>query len=340
MLLCEGKLDSHNAKTAVGLLIWCPEDVVAVVDSTSAGKDLHELVGFGRGIPIVATVAEAAGCGANQLIVGVANIGGVFVPGYRELISQAIKLRCDIVNGLHELLTQDGALVALAAEYGVRLYDLRVVPEGIPCGTNLARRLPNSRLLTVGTDCNVGKMCAALALTREFVRRGYDAKFIPTGQTGIMIAGDGLCIDRAISDFAAGVAEKLVLDQAGHQWLFIEGQGSIDHPSYSGVTLSLLHGSAPQALILCHVHSRSRRRHDEGSPLLPLGELIRLYETISTPVLPAKVVGVGVNSRGLSDAEARDELRRIQDEVDLPATDPLRFGVDNLTEAVLRFFAG
>jgi len=338
-LLCDGRLDVNTAKTATGLLIWCPEDVAAVVDRDHAGRDLQQIVGCGKGIPIVPTVAEAARLGANQLVIGVANLGGVMVPGYRDRIIEAIGLGCDVVNGLHDLLSDDAELIRLADERGVTLYDVRLVPE-VPVGMNRARTVDNNRVLTVGTDCNVGKKMSTLALVREFARRGLDAQYLATGQTGIMISGTGYCIDRAICDFAAGLAEKMVLDAADRRWLFIEGQGSIDHPAYSGVTLSLLHGTAPQALVLCHVQSRAGRRHDEGTPLLPLAEYVRLYETISAPILPAKVVGVSVNTWGLDEPEARAELKRVEDRVCLPAADPLRFGADGLADALIAFFDG
>ncbi len=337
MLLCEGHLDPHDAKTAIGLLIWCPEDVVAVVDSRTAGQELKKRTGFGRGIPIVPTVAEAVRLGANQMVIGVANPGGVLVPGYREKIIEAIRLGCDIVNGLHEILSDDHELAMLAAEHDVTLYDLRLVPE-VPVGSNRARRLPNRRVLTVGSDCNVGKMCTTLTIHREMAHRSLDAKFVPTGQTGIMIAGDGYCIDRAICDFTSGLAEKLVLDAADHEWLLIEGQGSIDHPAYSGVTLSLLHGTAPQALVLCHTCRRTQRRHDDGSPVQPLKDLVSLYETIARPIQPTRVVGLGLNTRGLTEPEARDAVRRAEDETGLPATDPLRFGAGNLCDALVAHF--
>lgn len=337
MLLCEGSFDSHNAKTATGPMKWCPQDVVAVIDSQTAGRNPVDIVGFGQGIPIVSTLQEAIALGGNQLVIGVANLGGVLTPGYRPIIVQALKRGCDVACGLHDILSDDPELVALARKHRVAIYDLRLVPA-VPCATNQARKLPNHRILAVGTDCNVGKMFATLSLTEEFKKRGCDAVFAATGQTGILISGFGYCIDRAISDFAAGIAERLALDTAHHQWVFIEGQGSIDHPSYSGVTLSLLHGTAPQALILCHVHSREGRRHDEGSALMPLKDLVFLYETMSKPILPAKVVGISVITRGLSEAEARAELKDIEDKLGLPATDPLRFGVTALADAVQAFY--
>ena len=337
MLLCEGRLDMHNAKTATGLLKWCPEDVAAVIDSRTAGQDLDAMFGFGGGIPVVSTVPEAVALGASQLVVGVANLGGFLVPGYREQIIEAIRLGCDADGGLHEILSDDPELAALARQKGVTIWDLRLVPE-VSCGMNQAPTVDNKRVLTVGSDCNVGKMFATLSLVDEFRRRGMDAQFAGTGQTGIMISGEGYCIDRAIGDFASGIAERLILDTADHEWVFVEGQGSIDHPSYSGVTLSLLHGTAPQALVLCHVHSRDGRRHDEGSPLLPLAECMRLYETISVPILPAKVVGVSVITRGLNEVQARAELEQIERDLGVPATDPLRFGVEKVADALVAFF--
>jgi uncharacterized NAD-dependent epimerase/dehydratase family protein len=337
MLLCEGSFDSHNAKTATGPLKWCRQDIVAVIDSQTAGRDPVDIVGFGHGVPIVATLDEAIALGGNQLVIGVANIGGVLPPKFRPVIVEALKRGCDVACGLHEILSDDPKLVELAKKHQATIYDLRLVPD-VPCATNQARKLPNKRILAVGTDCNVGKMFATLALTEEFKRRGLDAVFAATGQTGILISGYGYAIDRAISDFAAGIAERLMLDTASHEYVFVEGQGSIDHPSYSGVTLSLLHGTAPQAMVLCHVHSRSGRRHDEGSPLMPLDELRDLYETMAKPILPAKVVGVSVVTRGLSEADARKELSGIEDKLGLPATDPVRFGIKNVADAVQTFF--
>jgi len=337
MLLCEGHFNPESAKTAAGLVLWCPGEVVAVVDSQTAGRDAGEVLGYGKGIPIVADVAEAARLGANQLVIGVATVGGVMVPGYRDKVLEAMRLGCDVVSGLHEILSEDPELAATAAEHRVTIHDLRLVPR-VEVGWNRARTVANRRVLAVGSDCVVGKKCTALALTREFARRGLDAKFVATGQTGIMISGDGLCIDRAICDFASGIAEKLVMDNVEHDWLFIEGQGSIDSPSYSGVALSLLHGTAPQALVFCHITKASGRRHDDGTPLLSVEEGIRLNEMMTTPILPAKVVGVSLMTTGLDDAAARSEIDELEGRLGLPTTDPMRFGVAKLADALIRFF--
>ena len=336
-LLCEGFLNAEYAKTATGLLIWCPDEIVAVIDSEYAGQTVDAVHGFGKDIPIVSSVPEAVTLGADQLVIGVANVGGVLVPGYREKIIDAIQRGCDVVSGLHVPLGADPMLASLAAEHGVRIYDVREVPA-VPVGMNRARTVKNRRILAVGTDCATGKMCTVLALTRAFRQRGLDAKFVATGQTGIMIEGDGLSIDRAVCDFASGIAEKLVLDNADRDWLFIEGQGSLDNASYSGVTLSLLHGSAPQALILCHLGDHIDRKHDDGSPLLSVAENIRMHEMMSRPILPTKVVGLALVTAGLDDGAAGDAVRQLEDEHGVPATDPLRFGVDNLADALIEFF--
>lgn len=337
MLLCEGSLDVHNAKTATGLMLYCPNEVVAVIDRNNAGKTVAQVLRMPRDIPVVSTVGEAIALGGKQLVIGVVNAGGFLVPEYRPHLVEALKHGVDVINGLHQMLEADPELAPVAAASGAKIYDVRRVPD-LPVGRNLARTLPNHRTLAVGTDCNVGKMCTALELTAEARRRGLDAVFAATGQTGVMIAGSGYCIDRAISDFASGVAERLIMERAEHDYIFIEGQGSIDHAMFSGVTLSLLHGTAPQALVLCHVYGRRSRRHEDGSSLMPLRELIELYETISRPVLPAKVVGVSLFSRGLDEAGARKELARITEETGLPATDTVRFGAGNLLDAILEFF--
>ena len=179
MLLCEGHFNPESAKTATGLILWCPGEVVAVVDSQTAGKDVGEVLGYGKGIPIVADVAEAARLGANQLVIGVATVGGVMVPGYREKIVEAMRLGCDVVSGLHEILSEDPELAAIAEEQGVKIHDLRLVPR-VDVGWNRARTVANRRVLAVGSDCVVGKKCTTLALTHEFTTSGLDAKFVAT----------------------------------------------------------------------------------------------------------------------------------------------------------------
>ena len=336
-LLCEGFFNAEYAKTATGLLIWCPDEVVAVIDSEYAGRTVDQLHGFGKDIPIVPSVGEAVALGAEQLVIGVANVGGVLVPGYRERIIEAIRLDCDVVSGLHVRLADDPTLASLAEEHMVHIYDVREVPE-VPVGMNRARTVDNRRVLAVGSDCAAGKKCTALALARAFNAAGHDAKFVATGQTGIMIEGDGIAIDHAVCDFASGVAETLVLDNTGRDWLFIEGQGSLDNASYSGPALSLLHGCAPQALVFCHLADHFNRKHDDGSPLMPVAESIRMHEMMTAPILPAKVVGLSIVTAGIDDGAARDALRKFEDEHGLPATDPLRFGVDNLVDALVTFF--
>ena len=334
MLLCEGNLDVHTAKTATGVLLYCPEEVVAVIDRETAGRTLTDVIDMDRDVPIVSTVAEGIALGGRQLVIGVANVGGTLLPRFRPHIAEALKQGIDVVSGLHQMLDEDEEFIGLAKASGARMVELRRVPA-MPCGTNLARKLPNHRVLTVGSDCNVGKMCTSLELARQARERGMDAVFAATGQTGMLIAGSGYCIDRAICDFASGVAEKLVLERAEHDYVFIEGQGSLDHPSFSGVTLSLMHGSAPQSMIMCHASDRRDRRHEDGSVLMPLAELIALHEQMSRPILPGKVVGVSIFTHTLDEGAARDELARVSDQTGLPATDPVRFGAGVLLDAIV-----
>jgi uncharacterized NAD-dependent epimerase/dehydratase family protein len=198
----------------------------------------------------------------------------------------------------------------------------------------VARTLPAARLLVVGSDCNLGKMVTALELAQALQARGRRARFIPTGQTGILLAGYGIAIDRVISDFVPGAVEKMLLESPGYEALVIEGQGSLIEPSYSGVTLGLMHGSAPSGMVLCHQPSRRSLIHHPEVPIPPLAELIDLHERVMAPVHPSKVVAVALNCVDLSDAQARQAVARAEAETGLPATDVIRFGPGPLADAV------
>src|SRR5919198_516336 len=248
LLLAEGKSgDPHYGKTARGVLRYRPDDVVALLDSTRAGETQD-------GKPIVGTVDDALAFGPTIALVGVATAGGRFPPAWRELLKASIANGLDLENGLHEFISTDPELAALAAERGVELRDLRKPPPdlNVPTGRNL--ELDAKVVLTVGSDCAIGKMTVCLELDREARARGIASEFVPTGQTGMAIAGWGIAVDAVVSDFIAGSAERLVVESAerGGELLWGEGQGSILHPAYSGVTLGLMHGSAPHLYILCH----------------------------------------------------------------------------------------
>jgi uncharacterized NAD-dependent epimerase/dehydratase family protein len=331
LVLAEAKSgDEHYGKTMRGIVHYGPHPVVAILDSTRAGESY-------AGIPIVATVEEALPLGPTTAAVGVATQGGRFPPAWRELLKDSIRSGLDLESGLHERISEDAELSALALEHGVELRDLRKPPAdlNVPTGENL--RVPATIVLTVGSDCAIGKKTVAVELDRAAQRRGIKSVFVPTGQTGIWIAGWGIAIDAVVSDFLAGAAERLVVEGAarGGELLWVEGQGSLVHPAYSGVTMGLMHGAAPHAFVLVH---KARATHTEGypdHPLPPLPELIELHERAALPLRRAKVVGLALHTGGLEEGEARAEIAQIAQETGLPVDDPVRFGADTLLDAVL-----
>jgi uncharacterized NAD-dependent epimerase/dehydratase family protein len=330
-VLAEGRSgDPHYGKTARGVLRYRPQDVVAILDSTSAGQT-HD------GVLVVGTVDEAMRYQPTAALVGVATQGGRFPPDWRELLQRCIAAGLDIESGLHEFVSDDPELVALAREHGVELRDLRKPPPGlnVPTGENLTHG--STVVLTVGSDCAIGKMTVSLELDREARRRGLRSEFVPTGQTGIAIAGWGISIDAVVSDFTAGAAERLVLEgvQRGGELLFVEGQGSLLHPAYSAVTLGLIHGSAPHAYVLCHMAGERFVDENERFPIPPLSDLADLHERMSLLARPARVVAVALNTSSLGEDEARAAVAEAERETGLPANDPVRFGAGNLVDAVL-----
>jgi uncharacterized NAD-dependent epimerase/dehydratase family protein len=330
LILAEGRSsDPHYGKTAYGVLRYRPEQVVALLDSARAGEEQN-------GFPVVGTVAEAMRYAPTVALVGVATQGGRFPPAWRELLRDSIEAGLDVENGLHEFLTRDDELMALARERGVELRDLRLPPAGlnVPTGANLTHGA--TTVLTVGSDCAIGKMTVSLELDREARRRGIASEFVPTGQTGIAIAGWGISVDAVVSDFTAGAAEQLVLEgvKRGGELLFVEGQGSLLHPAYSGVTLGLIHGSAPHAYVLCHQAGQTVVDENADFPMPPLAELVELHERISLLARPAAVVAIALNTRWLGDDEARDAVATAEAETGLPADDPVRFGAGKLVDAL------
>jgi uncharacterized NAD-dependent epimerase/dehydratase family protein len=330
LLLAEGHSgDPHHGKTARGVMRYRPDDVVALLDSTRAGEQEE-------GFPIVGTIDDALPLGATTALVGVATSGGRFPPAWRELLKQSIRAGLDIENGLHEFITDDAELSKLASEHGVELRDLRKPPPGlnVPTGANLTH---GSRVvLTVGSDCAIGKMSVSLELDREARKRGIASQFVPTGQTGIAIAGWGIAVDAVISDFIAGAAEQLVVEgvERGGELLLVEGQGSVLHPAYSGVTLGLIHGSAPHAYVLCHQAGSDVVDGDARFPIPPLPQLVRLHQELSLIPRPAAVLAVALNTRYLDETGARAAIEAAELETGLPADDPVRFGGAKLLDAI------
>jgi len=335
LVLAEGRSgDPHYGKTARGVLRYRPDDVVAILDSTSAGQT-HD------GVLVVGTVDEAMQYGPTAALVGVATQGGRFPAAWRELLQRCIAAGLDIESGLHEFVSDDPELTALAREHGVELRDLRKPPPGlnVPTGENL--RHGSTVVLTVGSDCAIGKMTVALELDREARRRGLRSEFVPTGQTGIAIAGWGISVDAVVSDFTAGAAERLVLEgvRRGGEILFVEGQGSLLHPAYSAVTLGLMHGSAPHGYVLCHMAGSRFVDENERFPIPPLSELAGLHARMSLLARPASVSAIALNTRLLDDAAARRAIDDAEAETGLPVDDPVRFGAAKLIDTLQPLFA-
>jgi uncharacterized NAD-dependent epimerase/dehydratase family protein len=331
LILAEGfSADPHYGKTMRGVLRYRRDDVVAILDSMRAAGDTED------GVPVVQTLDEAVALGPSTALVGVATQGGRFPPAWRDLLKDAVRAGLDVENGLHEFLTIDAELVALAAEHGVELRDLRKPPSGlnVPTGANLTHSAKT--ILTVGSDCAIGKMTVSLELDREARRRGLRSEFVPTGQTGIAIAGWGISVDAVVADFIAGAAEQLVLEGVarGGEVLFVEGQGSVLHPAYSGVTLGLIHGSAPHGFVLCHKAGERLVDENERFPMPPLSELATLHRRLSLLARPADVHAIALNTRDLDERAARRSIEEAEAETGLPADDPVRFGAAKLVDAL------
>lgn len=324
----------HHAKTALGILRYADYEVVAVLDRTLAGDRVHDHVPDVQDAPIVASVDEVDTF--DTLIIGIAPIGGGFDPSWRSDVVSAIERNCDVMSGLHYFLTDDDEFVALARDHNVDLIDVREPPADLTVSQGEAKDLDTTIALTVGTDCSVGKMTASVEIVDALEADGTDACMIPTGQTGIMIEGWGIAVDRVISDFTAGAVERMIESRAGdHDVVVVEGQGSITHPAYSGVTCSLVHGAMADRLILCHEPGRTHVNGYESFPLLELSDAIDLYERLAGPVAPAEICAVALNTRKLDDAAAVDAIDRVEADLDLPCTDPVRFSADPLAEAIV-----
>jgi uncharacterized NAD-dependent epimerase/dehydratase family protein len=334
--LTDGYLtDVHHAKTAHGVLRYAPDEVVAVIDTAYSGKSLAEIVpALRRDAPIVASVGEALAFAPTSLLVGVAVSGGEMPPQFRTHILAAIDAGLEIVNGLHQFVTEDPDFVARARKSGARLWDVRKLPASIPFFSGAAYEVPQVVVLAVGSDCAVGKMSVMLELAAAAKSAGDRAEFVATGQTGMMIAGKGVAVDRVISDFVSGAAEQLVLDVARDtDFTLVEGQGSIIHPGFAAVTYGLMFGCAPDLLVLCHEVERTRVG-EFNVPIPELHALAKLYEATLAPVKAAPCVAVGLNTQALSAAQAQASILAAQASTGLPADDVVRFGGAKLWRAV------
>ncbi|HVA37198.1 MAG TPA: DUF1611 domain-containing protein [Candidatus Dormibacteraeota bacterium] len=327
-----GAFATRRAKTAHGVIAYGRDAVVAVVDPSLAGRTVRDVLPhLYNDAPIVATLEAALAFHPTSLLLGTAPQGGALPPEWRADVLRAISARLEIVSGLHDFLNDDTQFVAAAQRSGAALWDVRRPPE-VPLFSGAAWSAPQHVSLFVGSDCAVGKMTAALELNRAAVAAGRRSEFLATGQTGIMIAGKGIAVDRVISDFVSGATEQLVVTaDPQSELLFVEGQGSVNHPAYAQVTMGLLYGSGADSLILCHAAAREEIE-TFGTPILALEELVGIYERLCDTVKPARVVGICLNTLGLDDAAARRAIGDAERETGLPADDVVRFGPQRLYE--------
>ncbi len=316
--------DQLAAKVAIGIRDWRPENAVGQYRMEGCKADL--------GLTDMDLEAAKA-AGAKTLVIGVANRGGVISQAWKKVLVTALEEGFDLASGLHNLLRDEPDLVAVAEATGRKLHDVRIPSVKYPIANGEKRT--GKRCLAVGTDCSVGKMYTALAMDAEMRERGMKCSFRATGQTGILITGDGVPLDAVIADFMAGSIEWLTPDNDEDHWDLIEGQGSLFHVSYSGVTMALIHGGAPDALILCH---EPTREHMRGLPGYKLPTLEALRDTalpLARVANPAcQVVGVSVNTQHMGEDEARAYLEKVEADMGLPATDPFRFSSGKLVEAL------
>jgi len=332
-VLAHGKFPDR-AKTATGVLRYGDYDVAAVLDRDRAGQRVADLRADLPDAPIVASMADAPA--VDALVIGIAPIGGGFDDSWRSDVRTAIERGCDVVAGLHYFLADDPEFADLAAEHGVSLHDVRRPPEDLGVATGRADEVDAEVVLTVGTDCSTGKMTTTFELARAARERGIDAGVVPTGQTGILIEGRGIAVDRVVADFAAGAVERMVTEAAAdHDVLFVEGQGSLAHPAYSGVTLSILHGAAPDALVLCHAAGREAIHGYEDTQIPPVGQVAELYEDVAAPVGTSEVVAGALNTASIeADDDARAALSAYAADLGVPAADPVRIGPDPILDAL------
>ena len=316
-----------NAKTGLGIAAWAPDRCFGQLRFAKCPVDC--------GLPDL-DVAEAIAAGIRTVIIGVAPVGGQIQQNWLPPLIELARSGIDIASGLHSRLTDIPKLVDAARHGNARLIDVRVPPVGLPCG--LGKRRRGKRVLTVGTDCAVGKKYTALALHRELCERHVDATFRATGQTGIMISGDGIPIDAVVADFVAGAAESLSPENSDDHWDVIEGQGSLFHPSYAGVTLGLIHGSQPDALVLCHDAGREAIHEVQGHfPIPPLDVVVDRYLSAARLTNPDCVItGISMNTSSLDEAERCRYLAEIQRQYGVPAEDPIATGVRSIADELMK----
>jgi len=350
VVLVEGGFDILEAKTAVGIIKYSNKfNVLYVIDSINAGKTCFDVIGFGENIPIVSCLEEAINkcnklnVNIDSLLLGTAPRGGILPTTWRSVIITAMNNGINIINPLHKLFNNDDEFKQIALSNNVTIWDVRKPLIDNRVADMSGHKINANVILTVGTDCNVGKMTTAIHINKNLKTSGYNSVFVPTGQTGILIEGWGTAIDDVISDFTSGACEDLVLKAAeiankNDDFIIVEGQGSLVHPGYSGVSLSLLHGSAPDALILCHHCTRKQIRR-YTLPIPSLNEYIHVHNSITKNIKPSPIIAISLNTYSLNDEEAKKEIERVSLETGLPVTDPVRYNSNIIIKAIEEYFS-
>jgi uncharacterized NAD-dependent epimerase/dehydratase family protein len=330
VILTDGYSSAFVAKTAISLLRYRSDDIAAVIDQTAAGQTAQALLSAGGSIPVVANLAAITD--VDALYIGIAPPGGKMPDEWRSIIIDALSRNLDIVSGLHDFLNEDQEYVDLAEQSGARLIDVRHNRHKSVAACHRFRS-ENIRVHSVGHDCSVGKMVTTLEVQRGLADAGHDAKFMATGQTGIMISGEGVPVDCVVADFVNGAAEELVKQNEQHDFLLVEGQGSISHPAFSAVTLGLLHGTAPDGLIFCYEAGRKQVKGLADINIPSPIDQMHAYTTAANLRHPCRFIGVAVNTRNLTAKEADTEIQRAEDTFGLPACDVFRNGAGKLVQA-------
>src|SRR5213594_3595882 len=341
LIIADGQFGPLTSKTANCCIRYMPERIVGVLDRSHAGKTVQQVLGFGGALPVVGNFEQGLGLGATAVLIGIAPMGGRLPAEWRGWLRTAIERGLEIWSGLHTFIGDDPELGRLARDRGVRIFDARKPPPSLPVADGLAAEVNAYVVHTVGSDCNVGKMTAQVELRNALTQRGHRTRFVATGQTGIFIEGWGIAVDAVVADFIAGAAEWLVLEAAKDaDIILVEGQGSLIHPGYSGVTLGLLHGCCPDALILCHQATRDYIGDYHGRepwvkiPSYP--ELIDIHERAAQPVHRTKVIGISLNTYDMDEQAAREAVAKAAEETGLPATDPVRLDATPLVDAIVK----
>ena len=339
IVYAQDSFSGDSAKTGIGFIRYGLCETVGIVDRQIKGKKANDIIPDLSSVPIFASIAEAKknSPDADVLLVGIATAGGEFPPGWIPDIKAALELKLNIVNGLHDFLSDIPEIKKSADENGVFVWDVRKANKKFQIANARLLDYPTEIILTVGTDGAIGKMTCALELTKSAKKKGISAKFIATGQTGMMISGEGVPLDAIVSDFAAGAVEEEMIKAAKENYkiAFVEGQGSILHPGWSGVTLALLHGSLPHKMIICHKVNREYLKNTKIK-IDSLNQFIKIYEDMSLPLRKAKVVGISLNTYGLSENEANEAIKKIENETNLPTSDPVRQTGEKLLKACLK----